>query len=552
MAALSCEICGGKLMAKSGGIFECDSCGMQYDKTRIQEMVQEIKGIVKVEGTVEVQGTVKLDGPVEVKGGTSKENLVKRAKMKLEDAAYVCSGTRWFLAENSDYHPIKALLEQALEIDPEYGEALLYMVLIENGCKTVDEFRAKYVRKQEKNKTFQRFRQFAKDDLAILANDIQHEFDAEAARLEKARLQKEAEERIAREKKEEEERIACEKQKRKAEADQAKRELSKINLPPVRERLLPVQKRLAAGGEHTVCLNLDGTVTSIGDNRYGQCKTGRWRNIVAVSAMGERTVGLKADGTVVAAGFNSDKQNDLSDWTDIVAIAVGHFHTVGLKSNGTVVARGRNSSGQCDVFGWHDIVAISAGREHTVGLKADGTVVAVGYNADGPCNTSDWCDIVAISAGFFHTVGLCSDGTVVAVGNTSDGKCNVSKWRDIVAISAGTNHTVGLKADGTVVATGYRKEGQCNVGAWRDIVAISGGSYHTVALEADGSVVAVGYNHDGQCGVYAWKLFRNIYTLEEEVELHRRRAAGLCQHCGGELKGVLGKKCVSCGKPKDY
>ena len=54
MAALQCEICGGKLMAKSGGLFECEYCGMQYDKTRIQEMVQEIKGTVKVEGTVEV------------------------------------------------------------------------------------------------------------------------------------------------------------------------------------------------------------------------------------------------------------------------------------------------------------------------------------------------------------------------------------------------------------------------------------------------------------------------------------------------------------------
>ena len=27
MAALQCEICGGKLMGSPGGIFECDSCG---------------------------------------------------------------------------------------------------------------------------------------------------------------------------------------------------------------------------------------------------------------------------------------------------------------------------------------------------------------------------------------------------------------------------------------------------------------------------------------------------------------------------------------------
>ena len=30
-AKLECEICGGKLIGKPGGIFECESCGMEYD-----------------------------------------------------------------------------------------------------------------------------------------------------------------------------------------------------------------------------------------------------------------------------------------------------------------------------------------------------------------------------------------------------------------------------------------------------------------------------------------------------------------------------------------
>lgn len=30
------------------------------------------------------------------------------------------------------------------------------------------------------------------------------------------------------------------------------------------------------------------------------------------------------------------------------------------------------------------------------------------------------------------------------------------------------------------------------------------------------------------------------------------RKKGLCQHCGGELKGLFGKKCGKCGKKKDY
>ena len=51
MAALKCDICGGGLVAKAGGLFECEYCGMQYDKTRIQEMVQEHYGLMTI-GTV--------------------------------------------------------------------------------------------------------------------------------------------------------------------------------------------------------------------------------------------------------------------------------------------------------------------------------------------------------------------------------------------------------------------------------------------------------------------------------------------------------------------
>ena len=31
-AKLECEICGGKLVGKPGGVFECDSCGMVFHR----------------------------------------------------------------------------------------------------------------------------------------------------------------------------------------------------------------------------------------------------------------------------------------------------------------------------------------------------------------------------------------------------------------------------------------------------------------------------------------------------------------------------------------
>ena len=42
MAALTCEICGGKLIGKPGGVFECDSCGMEYSTEWARNKIQEI------------------------------------------------------------------------------------------------------------------------------------------------------------------------------------------------------------------------------------------------------------------------------------------------------------------------------------------------------------------------------------------------------------------------------------------------------------------------------------------------------------------------------
>ena len=39
---------------------------------------------------------------------------------------------------------------------------------------------------------------------------------------------------------------------------------------------------------------------------------------------------------------------------------------------------------------------------------------------------------------------------------------------------------------------------------------------------------------------------------KEEILKKERRDKGVCQHCGGEFKGWLIKKCSTCGKRKDY
>lgn len=375
-------------------------------------------------------------------------------------------------------------------------------------------------------------------------------------------------------------------------------------LAEIRKRIHPAKNRLAVDSSYVVGVDVGGAVMSWGFNEPGRSEASNWKDIIAISVGRKYTFGLKRDNTVISTKFfkkyDSDtepchNQCEVSGWKDIIAISSFWDHTVGLKSDGSVVAVGDNEDGQCEVSEWRDIVAVDTGCSHTIGLKTDGTVVAIGHNRDNRCEVSGWKEIVAISSGCSHSVGLKADGTVVAAGGNYEGECEVSEWTDIVAISAGFGYTVGLKADGTVVAVGDNTDEQCEVTEWTDIVAICAGTGHTLGVKSDGTIVEAGVMSLSWV-VSKWRLFDNIDTIaeeeiaaikrqederiaeekrkeaeriavlkkqeeektaalkrrEEELARQQRRANGLCQHCGGTLKGFFSKKCISCGMRKDY
>ena len=512
-AKLECEICGGKLIGKPGGVFECDSCGMEYSTEWAKQKIQEIKGTVKVEGTVEVTGKVQVEGT------SSKDSLLKRAKMCCAD---------------KDWGKAKELLEQVLNADPECAEAYLYRYLAARKQPTLEALFAASISHFVNFPTapdLEKAAQFADEALTATLNQYRQKC-ADAI-----------------------------------EADKKHRQSCAGVLAEKRKALEPVQHLIICDGSKTFGLRADGTVLAAG--KGGCCCADNWQNVIAIAGSANRTVGLRADGTVVAVGYYEEGQNMVNDWRNVVAIACDDSHTVGLRADGTVVAVGSNREGQCNVGDWRNVVAIACDGSHTVGLHADGTVVAVGSNGEGQCNVSDWrnviaiaCggsrtmglradgttvavgrnsngqwrDVVAIADGGWHTVGLRADGTVVATGRNGDGQCAVSTWRDVVAIACGGFHTVGLRSDGTVVAVGSNVHGQCAVSTWRDVVAITCGSFQTVALKADGTVAAVGQNTDGQCDVGAWKLF---YTLDTIAQEHQRAAL---QAELANLKGLFNGK----------
>lgn len=60
MAALVCDLCGGKLIMGAGGIAVCDSCGMEHSADRVKEKVQEIKGTVRVDNTHMIENYLEM------------------------------------------------------------------------------------------------------------------------------------------------------------------------------------------------------------------------------------------------------------------------------------------------------------------------------------------------------------------------------------------------------------------------------------------------------------------------------------------------------------
>ena len=559
MAALQCEICGGKLIGRPGGIFECDSCGMEYDTAWAKAKIQEIKGTVKVEGTVEVTGTVKVEG------AATKEDLVQRGQEAL-------SVEQWSRA--------KDLFNQALDMAPSYTLANVGLEMAAFHCKDIktlaihhanDDIRyfdvtyKDYMRRRLEERTcrkeFDKVKEIAKALGDAWITEYEAIFDEEVARIAAV---KEAEEKAA-----EEARIAEElaeqkrleeKQRQKEIRDAKMREV----LPELRTRASKISN-IFSSNLVVIGLKENGTAITTEDYLNGGFEFSGWSDIISVTTGGVLSAGLKANGTVVFTKNALTRKSRISEWRDIVAINT-HDNLFGIKADGTVVVNDYDADtyGKYDVENWTNIIDIKSNISFTLGLKADGTVVATGAAFTGACKVEDWSDIVAISAGSAHSLGLKYNGTVVAAGMGQHGNLDVSHWDGIIAISAGGYHSVGLRLDGTVVATGKNEDGQCEVNQWKDIIAISAGDAWTLGLKADGTIVTAGKIVNIK-EVSDWKLFDNIDQViqryDESITKIRHRAEqrkqwkqnSLCQYCGAPFKkGLFGTRCTKCGTPKDY
>lgn len=117
-AKLQCEICGGKLVGKPGGVFECEYCGTEYSTEWCRSKIQEIQGTVRVEGPVTVTGKLSVEGTA------TEKSLLKRGFLLLEDGN--CEEAREYF-------------DRVLDVNPENGNAYLGRLLSCFGVRNCSE-----------------------------------------------------------------------------------------------------------------------------------------------------------------------------------------------------------------------------------------------------------------------------------------------------------------------------------------------------------------------------------------------------------------------------
>ena len=301
---LQCEICGGKLVGKPGGIFECENCGTEYSTEWAKAKIQEITGTVKVEGTVEVHGSVQVEGTA------NKNSLLKRT---------------WISLQDEEWDKAKDLSEQILNIDPECGEGYLLLMLARMKRSGMDNITEPEFKWMESN-----------DDEKRKAWRNAFRFSDEA--MQEKLLQ-------------EEEKI----HKRWLAAGVRAKELSKANgiIQMDNEALTALD---SAGKVHVYAKNPNCWAKQLES----------WPPLRQLLLGWNCAVGLCWDGTVLfSSRFHKDVLSGSSGWRNIQRLAWnGNAILVGLKSNGTLcsVYDSKSNFGK-DSFeyragGWNDVEEI--------------------------------------------------------------------------------------------------------------------------------------------------------------------------------------------------
>lgn len=314
-----------------------------------------------------------------------------------------------------------------------------------------------------------------------------------------------------------------------------------LAVSPTQSLTPPQMVTLDTGARHVLAVHRDGSVWSWGNNWSGQLGDGvsvpapqdypagltprqiaGLTDVVAVAAGGQHSLALHKDGTV--SGWGSNTYGQLGDGipnpgnhprnrlvpgpvpglTDILAIAAGQDCSFAVRSDGVLFGFGRNRLGpNFNVLGLptEEIVyspteiplpgpvkAVSILSQHALILLEDGTVWTTGGNHAGQRGTGDTVyypeptpvpglsNVRAVAAGVAFSLALHEDGAISAWGLNSLGQLGdgttvgqlsplpIASLSGVRKIAAGNDHALAIREDGTLWAWGNNTHGQLGLG----------------------------------------------------------------------------------------
>jgi alpha-tubulin suppressor-like RCC1 family protein len=278
------------------------------------------------------------------------------------------------------------------------------------------------------------------------------------------------------------------------------------------------KKRVAAGG-------INASLWATGDNFDGQLGQGNTSSTLGpipigslttwlqVAAGGQHSLGVQTDGTLWTWGSNSMGQlglpgtflspvqvGALTNWSG--TISSKYDFNLAKKSNGTLWAWGNNSYGQ---LGQKDIVSRSS-----------------------PIQVGSGTNWSKIAAGWFHGTAVTSAGALFSWGQGTSGELGrgtltstssptqvgtLSNWAATPsALANGMSFSCAIRG-GSLFTWGLNDMGQLGLGdaSLRSSPTIIGslttwsqvgcGTSHTLARRSDGTIWAWGRNQDGELGL---------------------------------------------------
>lgn len=276
---------------------------------------------------------------------------------------------------------------------------------------------------------------------------------------------------------------------------------------------------VGAGDAHSLVVKRDGSLWTMGYNRYGQLGDGTTEDqhapvrivengVKAVAGNYHRSFFIKTDGSLWGMGYNTFGELGNGDY------GTGHYTAVPTQ-----------------ILDGH-VLAVAAGAFHTLVLKDDGSLWGMGDNANNQLGFLTSLahrptllvtnGVKAIAAGFTHSLFIREDGSLWGMGSNTSGELGDGTWTKVgqpkklvqggvQAVAARNGHSLFMKDDGSVWAMGNNSHGELGDGTFVDA-----NQPHPLVVET-----RLGLRRDGDGLIYVTGqgIANGVYALESSASL---------------------------------